>query len=95
MLKIIDDQPILPQSEVYSITHLANFQYIYYKLYRITTQEPIIQETYGTYANGTFCKEDKQMTAFERRRNLHGKKHFKTTTIIRDIRSLETYRNYT
>lgn len=94
MLQLMNNQPILPRSEIYNIKKLSKEHYEYSKLYRITPYEPIIQESYGAYVNGSLKKYLK-LTSLEKRRNLHGKKQFRCTTILRDPRTLETYRNYT
>lgn len=89
------DQPLLPSSEIYVLNILEKNHFIYSKLYRITPEEPLIQEPFGVYANATFRKELFEFTSLERRRNLHGKKRFRSTALLRDPRSLETYQNYT
>lgn len=95
MIGLMEDYPILPLSEIYHITNKEKGKLMYTKLYRIADEEPITQEHYGVYVNGTFYLENAGMTSLELRRNLHGKKHFRSTIILRDRRTIEKYRNYT
>lgn len=88
------EQPILPRSEIYHLKKLAKGHVIFKKLYRIATNEPIIEESFGELVNGTFYQQTNE-TSLENRRNLNGKKCFRSTIILRDRRTLETYKNYT
>lgn len=89
------NQPVLPRSEVYIISKQNKGEFIFHKIYKITRDEPLIVDTYATYANGTFRLRNSKLSSLETRRNLLGKKSFKGALIVNDLRSIENYRNYT